>query len=55
MYRPKAGILKVKQLKKFKLKKKLRVITKFVKKNIGKYYKIITKRYFIKDYPISIT
>ena len=43
MYRPKASILKAKQLKEFKLKKKLKIITKFIKKNIKKYYKIVTK------------
>ena len=43
MYRPKASILKAKQLKKLKLKKKLKVVTRFAKKNIGKYYKIITR------------
>ena len=55
MYRPKAGTLKAKQLKELKLKEELKVVTKFAKKNIGKYYKIIARRYFIKDYPISIT
>ena len=43
MHRPKVGILKAKQLKKLKLKKKLKVITKFAEKNIGKYYKIVAK------------
>ena len=43
MYRPKVNILKAKQLKKLKLKKKLKVITKFTERNIGKYYKIVTK------------
>ena len=43
MYRPKVGILKAKQLKELKLKEELKVITRFIKKNIGKYYKIITK------------
>ena len=32
-------MLKVKQLKKLKLKKKLKAVTKFTKKNIKKYYK----------------
>ena len=41
MYRPKASILKTKQLKEFKLKKKLKAVTKFIKKNIGKCYKIV--------------
>ena len=40
MYRPKVGILKAKQLKELKLKKKLKVITKFAKKYIEKCYKI---------------
>ena len=43
MYRPRAGILKVKQLKKLKLKKKLKAVTKFTEKNIGKCYKIAAK------------
>ena len=41
MYRPRAGILKAKQLKELKLEKELRAVTRFVKKNIGKYYKIV--------------
>ena len=41
MHKPKAGILKAKQLKELKLKKKLKIVTKFVKRNIGKYYKIV--------------
>ena len=41
--RPKVGILRAKQLKKFKLKKKLKVVIRFVEKNIEKYYKIIAK------------
>ena len=55
MHRPKAGILKAKQLKKLKLKKKFKVVTRFIEKNIGKYYKIIAKQYFIKNHFISIT
>ena len=55
MYRLKVGILRAKQLEELKLEKKLKVVTKFIKKNIGKCYKIVTRRYFIKDYPISIT
>ena len=43
MYRPRVSILRAKQLKELKLKKELRVIIKFVKKNIRKYYKIIAK------------
>ena len=43
MYRPKAGILKAKQLKELKLKEELKVITRFIKRNIGKYYKIAAK------------
>ena len=41
MYRPKAGILKAKQLEELKLKEELRAVTRFVKKNIGKCYKIV--------------
>ena len=43
MYRPKAGILKAKQLKELKLKKKLKVVIRFIKRNIKKCYKIVTK------------
>ena len=43
MYRPKAGILKIKQLEELKLKKKYNVIIRFAKKNIGKYYKIVAR------------
>ena len=43
MYRPKAGILKAKQLEEFKLEKKSKVVTRFIKKNIGKCYKIVAK------------
>ena len=32
MYRPRAGILKIKQLKELKLKKELKIVTKFAKK-----------------------
>ena len=41
IYRPKAGILRVKQLKEFKLKEKLKILIQFTERNIGKYYKII--------------
>ena len=43
MYRPRVGILKTKWLKKLKLKKKLKAVTKFAKRNIGKCYKIAAK------------
>ena len=43
MHKFKVGILKAKQLKKLKLKKKLKVIIRFAEKNIGKYYKIAAK------------
>ena len=43
MYRPRAGILKAKQLKELKLKKEFRVIIRFIKKNIKKCYKIGAK------------
>ena len=41
MYRPKIGTLKAKWLKKLKLKKELKAVTRFTKKNIKKYYKIV--------------
>ena len=43
MYKPRVGILKAKQLKELKLKKELKAVTKFAKKNIGKCYKIVAK------------
>ena len=43
MHRPKASILKVKQLEELKLEKELKAVTRFIKRNIGKYYKIVTK------------
>ena len=55
IYRPKVGTLKAKQLKELKLKKELRVVTRFIERNIKKYYKIVAKKYFIKDYSINIT
>ena len=39
MYRPKVGILKIKQLEELKLEKEFKIVTKFAKKNIGKCYK----------------
>ena len=55
MYRPKAGTLRVKQLEELKLEEELKAVTRFIEKNIEKYYKIAAGQYFIKDYPISIT
>ena len=55
MHRPKAGTLRAKQLKELKLKEELKTVTKFVKKNIGKCYKIVARRYFLKNHPINIT
>ena len=43
IYRPKAGILKAKQLKKLKLKEELKAVTKFIKKNIKKCYKTVAR------------
>ena len=43
IYRPKAGILRAKWLKELKLKEEFKVVTKFIKKNIGKCYKIVIK------------
>ena len=43
IYKPRVGILRAKQLKEFKLKEELGVVTKFVEKNIEKYYKIVAK------------
>jgi hypothetical protein len=38
IYRPKAGTLRVKLSEKLKLKKELRVTTRFAKRDIGKCY-----------------
>ena len=54
MYRPKVDILRAKWLKKLKLEEKLKVVTKFAEIFLGKCYKIVVKKYFIKDYPINI-
>ena len=43
MYRPKVNTLKAKWLKELKLKEELKAVTKFIEKNIGKYYKIVAK------------
>ena len=43
MHRPRAGILKAKQLKELKLKEKLKTVTRFIEKNIGKCYKIVAR------------
>ena len=41
IYRPKASTPKAKWLKELKLKKEFKVVTRFAKKNIGKYYKTV--------------
>ena len=41
--RPRAGILRAKQLKELKLEEELKVVTRFVKRNIGKCYKIVAR------------
>ena len=43
MHRPKVGILRVKQLKELKLKKEHKTVTRFIEKNIKKYYKTAAK------------
>ena len=43
MHRLRAGILKAKQLKELKSEKKLKTVTKFAEKNIGKCYKMVAK------------
>ena len=42
-YKPKTSILKTKQLEELKLEKEFKIVTKFAKKNIGKYYEIVAK------------
>ena len=55
IYRLKVGILRAKWLEELKLEEEFRVIIRFAERNIGKYYKIVAGRYFIKDYYINIT
>ena len=43
MYRLRVGILRAKQLKELKLEEELRAVTRFVKRNIGKCYKTVTR------------
>ena len=43
MYRPRAGILRTKQLKELKLKEELKAVIRFIEKNIKKCYKIAAK------------
>ena len=43
MYRPKANILKTKQLKELKLEKELKAVTKFIERNIEKCYEIVAR------------
>ena len=42
-HRLRAGILRAKQLKELKLEKELKAVTRFIKRNIGKCYKTVTK------------
>ena len=42
-YKPKTGILRAKWLKELKLEEEHKIITKFAKKNRGKYYKTAAK------------
>ena len=43
MHRPKASTLRAKQLKKLKSEKEFKAVTRFAKRNIGKYYKTAAK------------
>ena len=43
MYRPRVGILRAKQLEELKLEEELKVVTRFIERNIGKCYKIAAK------------
>jgi hypothetical protein len=55
MHKPRTGTLRAKWLEELKLKEELKAIIRFAKGNIEKYYKTVAKRYFFKDYPITIT
>ena len=43
IYRPRAGILRAKQLEEFKQKEDFRAATKFTEKNIGKCHETAVK------------
>ena len=43
MYRPRAGIPRTKWLKELKQEENLRVVTKFIERNIGKCHKTVVK------------
>ena len=55
IYRPRAGILRAKQLEEFKQEEDFKAATKFTERNIGECYKIVVRCYFLKDYPINLT
>jgi hypothetical protein len=55
VYRPKTGTPRAKWLEELKLKKELKVTTKFTKRDIEKYYQIVVRQFFLKEYPITIT
>ena len=41
MYRPRAGTLRAKWLEELELEEELKAVTRFVERNIGKYYEIV--------------
>ena len=48
-------MLRAKQLKELEVEKEeLKAVTRFIKRNIGKCYKIVARRYFIKNHLINI-
>ena len=55
IYRLRAGTLRTKWLEELKQEEDFRAPIWFTKRNIGVYYKTITRRFFIKDNPILIT
>ena len=55
MYRPRVGTPRAKQLEEFKQEEDLKAVTRFTEKNIGKCYETAVGKYFLKDYPITLT
>ena len=55
MYKPRVGTPRAKQLEEFKQEEDFKTATKFAERNIEKCHEIVVGRYFLKDYPITLT
>ena len=55
IYRPRVGIPRAKWLEEFKQEENLKAVTRFIKRNIKKYYKTAVGQYFLKNHPITLT